>query len=409
MSAASESRSRKLRDLHRSAWKMRDAIFDDCEVARRSYGTGALYVRRDARGRETWYGKWRVGGAAGQMRKTRRGPPEPGTRVGPDPTAGRARTAPADRATVPDARVGERLHRSRRLGAPLPRPHGDARAHAARRCMTYAVAILRVHLDPVLRRPCPWTPSTPVTSRRLIRVNAARGQVAGRRSTCISLALLYGDVPVTPSSAGSRECNPVELADRPRQTRTDADIRFLTIEELEALLAGRAGRRAGPRPSTPSYLTAAMTGMRQGELRRASLARRRLASGVDPRAAAATATASSGTPKTRRSSRAVPMADRVAAELERHYQRADFQGDDELVFCHPAPGERLRPLEAAQALQTRAVARPECATVRFHDLRHTFGTQMAAAGAPLRAIQEWMGHQRLPHHLDLRRLRASGS
>ena len=30
--------------------------------------------------------------------------------------------------------------------------------------------------------------------------------------------------------------------------------------------------------------------------------------------------------------------------------------------------------------------------VRFHDLRHSFGTRMAAAGAPLRAIQEWMGH-----------------
>jgi integrase len=31
--------------------------------------------------------------------------------------------------------------------------------------------------------------------------------------------------------------------------------------------------------------------------------------------------------------------------------------------------------------------------MRFHDLRHTFGTQLAAAGAPLRAIQEWMGHR----------------
>lgn len=30
--------------------------------------------------------------------------------------------------------------------------------------------------------------------------------------------------------------------------------------------------------------------------------------------------------------------------------------------------------------------------VRFHDLRHTFGTRMAAAGAPIRSIQEWMGH-----------------
>lgn len=30
--------------------------------------------------------------------------------------------------------------------------------------------------------------------------------------------------------------------------------------------------------------------------------------------------------------------------------------------------------------------------ITLHKLRHTFGTQMAAAGAPLRAIQEGMGH-----------------
>jgi hypothetical protein len=31
--------------------------------------------------------------------------------------------------------------------------------------------------------------------------------------------------------------------------------------------------------------------------------------------------------------------------------------------------------------------------VRFHDLRHTFGTQMAAAGVPMRTLQEWLGHR----------------
>jgi hypothetical protein len=30
---------------------------------------------------------------------------------------------------------------------------------------------------------------------------------------------------------------------------------------------------------------------------------------------------------------------------------------------------------------------------RFHDLRHTFGTRMAAAGVPLRTLQDWMGHR----------------
>ena len=31
--------------------------------------------------------------------------------------------------------------------------------------------------------------------------------------------------------------------------------------------------------------------------------------------------------------------------------------------------------------------------VRSNDLRHTFGTRMAAAGVPLRTLQEWMGHR----------------
>jgi integrase len=30
--------------------------------------------------------------------------------------------------------------------------------------------------------------------------------------------------------------------------------------------------------------------------------------------------------------------------------------------------------------------------VRFHDLRHTFATRLAASGQPLRTIQELLGH-----------------
>ncbi len=30
--------------------------------------------------------------------------------------------------------------------------------------------------------------------------------------------------------------------------------------------------------------------------------------------------------------------------------------------------------------------------VRFHDLRHTFATRLAASGQPLRTIQEFLGH-----------------
>ena len=37
---------------------------------------------------------------------------------------------------------------------------------------------------------------------------------------------------------------------------------------------------------------------------------------------------------------------------------------------------------------TRAGVRP----VRFHDLRHTFATRLAASGQPMRTIQEFLGH-----------------
>jgi integrase len=30
--------------------------------------------------------------------------------------------------------------------------------------------------------------------------------------------------------------------------------------------------------------------------------------------------------------------------------------------------------------------------VRFHDLRHTFGTRLAASGESMRTIQEFLGH-----------------
>jgi integrase len=99
-----------------------------------------------------------------------------------------------------------------------------------------------------------------------------------------------------------------------------------------------------------------------------------------------------GAPKSRRSSRSVPLADRVAGELERHFQRSEFQADDDLVFCHPETGrplDRSRLTKRFKATAKRAGIRP----VRFHDLRHTFGTRMAAAGVALRTLQEWMGHR----------------
>ena len=40
----------------------------------------------------------------------------------------------------------------------------------------------------------------------------------------------------------------------------------------------------------------------------------------------------------------------------------------------------------------QAVERAAVRRITFDELRHTFGTRMAAAGVPMRTIQHWMGH-----------------
>lgn len=98
------------------------------------------------------------------------------------------------------------------------------------------------------------------------------------------------------------------------------------------------------------------------------------------------------------------MIDRTLAALDQLYQRSRYREDDDLVFGHP----ELGPVLDASKLRKRfkhALAEAGVREIRFHDLRHTFGTQAAAAGVPLRTLQEWAGPPRLQDHAHLRRLR----
>ena len=86
------------------------------------------------------------------------------------------------------------------------------------------------------------------------------------------------------------------------------------------------------------------------------------------------------------------VAERTNARLATAAERYRITADDDLVFCHPALGTVLDPSKLRKRFVT-AVSRAGLRPTRLHDLRHTFGTRMAAAGAPRRAIQEWMGHR----------------
>jgi integrase len=84
------------------------------------------------------------------------------------------------------------------------------------------------------------------------------------------------------------------------------------------------------------------------------------------------------------------MAARLASEFEALHRRSRYGGDGDLVF-DPETGHVLDPSKMRKRFKD-ALASARVREITFHELRHTFGTQMAAAGAPLCAIQEWMGH-----------------
>jgi len=85
------------------------------------------------------------------------------------------------------------------------------------------------------------------------------------------------------------------------------------------------------------------------------------------------------------------MADRLLAELDGWSQRTQFNAEDDLVFAHPHTGHPLDGAKAPKRFQAACVA-AGVRRIRFHDLRHTFATRLAATGQPLCTIQEFLGH-----------------
>lgn len=141
------------------------------------------------------------------------------------------------------------------------------------------------------------------------------------------------------------------------------------------------------------YRTAAMTGLRQGELLALrwrdidwSAGRIRVRQSYVPRIRHAQEQALDAKR---------PDGRRVGGELERLFKASRWQADDDLVFAHPHSGEPLYKPGVLRRMRKALKAANLDESHRFHDLRHTFGTRMAAAGVPMRTLQEWMGHRDL--------------
>jgi integrase len=186
--------------------------------------------------------------------------------------------------------------------------------------------------------------------------------------------------------------NPAADVEPVRVRYTPEDYDFYTVEEVLALV------RETEHPTTEDadaseqdaaiFVTAAFTGLRLGEL----LALRvrdidftadsiRVMRSVDPIEGV-------GVPKSGKG-RTVPMVEQVAQTLARLLQRDHFTGPDDLLF----PNEMGRHLDGS-ALRRRykdAQSRAKLRPLRFHDLRHTFGS-LAITRASTVDVQAWLGH-----------------
>jgi integrase len=131
--------------------------------------------------------------------------------------------------------------------------------------------------------------------------------------------------------------NPCEDIVLPKRRRVEGtEIRFLSVLEVEALI-GAAVEGEHQALDRALYATAAMTGLRQGELIALTwtdvdwIARR-------IRVRRSHVLGEFTTPKSQAGSRSVPMNMRVAHELDRWHQATSWGGPGALVFAEPATG-----------------------------------------------------------------------
>lgn len=94
-------------------------------------------------------------------------------------------------------------------------------------------------------------------------------------------------------------------------------------------------------------------------------------------------------------SEAIPMTPRLTRALTKLKQRGSATGDEEFVFaCELTPDRAVpeRPLREAFKLACHeAGLKP----IKMYNLRHSFGTSLAAKGVDVRTIQALMRHTRL--------------
>ena len=253
-------------------------------------------------------------------------------------------------------------------------------------------------------------PAAKITTREIeavlttISETGASPRTVNKHRNVIAAVFGYGCKP----STYALPTNPAKGADKRREPHPGALV-FYSPEEIEAVARALADGRhrdrstlsvsaqerealnAEDQQDAEIIRVAAYAGLRQGELLALRWRDVDFAGSALTIARAMSAGLESSTKSGR--VRRVPLADQPAAALDRMSRRECFTAPGDLVFCNvfgrPLDESALR--RRYRRAQVAAGVRP----LRFHDLRHTFGSLLAMRGVDVVTIQKAMGHSGL--------------
>jgi integrase len=221
-----------------------------------------------------------------------------------------------------------------------------------------------------------------ISAKRLERWKLEFLRETGQRRQCAKLLALTSSIFERARRLHGLPKNPVAEVDRVRVSYDATRFDFYSPEDVYAL-----ARAAATEQDAAIFLTAAFAGLRRGEciaLRWGQVDFAKSSIRVEASYSHGEITTTKGG-----RGRAVPMVDELAQVLARLGQRGYLCGRDDPVF----PGDGGGHMDGS-ALRRRFVDARDSAglrPLRFHDLRHTFGS-LAINRASIVQVQAWMGH-----------------
>jgi len=220
---------------------------------------------------------------------------------------------------------------------------------------------------------------TPAKIERF-RNQGVRGGRFSRRNTNRLLAIMQAIFVHACAYHGLHD-NPAAHVKKLRESYEAARYEFFTPEQIRELAEAAASEQ-----DAAVFMTAAFTGLRRGEL--VALRWRDVDFDNQSIRVYEGYTRELRGPTSRRS-RTVPMVEEVAAVVTRLRERTKFTGPNDFVF--PGESGEIADPSALRRRFAAAVNRAGLPPLRFHDLRHTFGS-LAINHASIVQVQNWMGH-----------------